>query len=146
MATNLNVTNILRNHWPPRMQVGTWHIPSVNVSATSPRYRLEVLNYDGVLCYVRIAYPNVATIQLRIFASEAATLGSNAEILRVDMIESCWQHGYLGIPFRNLDPSTDDTRFSFIYAEVENQSATLATGEIELELHLESSGEGPNLV
>lgn len=129
-----------------RSIVSRFTIPSVNGSATSVVYSLDVGTREGKIQLVRIASESGANYTVSFKTYEMADDYSVDNILRIENINTMgYQEADLNISYSNEDetqnPDPDDVYFGgeldLLYVQVTNIDGS-ATGEITVELVIEA--------
>lgn len=121
----------------PNLYRYVYTIPSTMANSTSPRYALPVRTVAGTWFQLRLAYADTTVLaQAFFFSSDAATRHSIEQIASTPELEGCFGQSNLGIIFEN----TDDPQDAFIYVEVDNLDLANPTGEITVEVIIQSAG------
>ena len=121
----------------PNLYRFVYTVPSVLANNSSPRYELPITTKAGMWFQLRISYADMSVMsQAYFFASATAARHSIEMIAHTPEIEGCFGQSNLGIIFEN----TDDPQVASIYMELDNLSLLDPTGEITVEVIVQSAG------
>lgn len=127
----------------PQLQRFTFDIPSVLPASTSPRYELLIFQDEGVIQQLRINYPLTTDVVAFIFTSDLGARNTLDHLIETPTIsDGCFSQGNLAIIFENTDPIVPPKCGNErLYIELDNTGLS-ATGVIQFELIIRSSGQG----